>query len=179
MKGTVFIEWWFSIQHKGCSSQLGAILLKVTIAFQNKNSYNSSNSRVGKTDKWEVEEGTWWWFCPLWYRSSARIHHQRSDTFWSFIFSAFLGLRVLLTHVAAVRVYARMLALRLCSGGLPSGGLLLERHGWPVQLGSSVFPLVDWQGRSTFPNSRPPRLGSKAGRFKKAFRWQVYFLADD
>jgi len=38
---------------------------------------------------------------------------------------------VLSTRVAAVRGSACVLALRLCSGGLPSGGLLLEKHGCP------------------------------------------------
>lgn len=36
---------------------------------------------------------------------------------------------VLLAPIAAVRGDACVLALRLCSGALPSGGLPLEKHG--------------------------------------------------
>lgn len=46
-----------------------------------------------------------------------------------FYFLRFPWLEIaLLAHVAAARGYASLLALRLCSGGLPSGGLLLERQ---------------------------------------------------
>lgn len=114
-----------------------------------------------------------------------------------FYFLSFPWLEVVLLTLAAVRDHACVLALRLCSGGLTSGGLPLERHDssewWAGILQPSVYLCSlahpcsrcylsgrePWQGWSTFANSRPARLGSQAGHFKIAFQWLVYFFTAD